>query len=290
MNFKFLDSLPTTLGGFYRPFMLGVKIIGIIIISILVVKMGSIIIKKVFEKQKSFKYGINSRKVDTMSTLLVSVFRYAIYIVAIITILTDIFDLKSVLAAAGIGGVALGFGAQSLIKDVISGFFIILEDQYAVGDVITIDTMNGTVEEMELRVTKIRNINGDLYIVPNGEIKRVTNHTRGNKAVIVDIPIAYSSDIQKAVEAANGVCEEVAGQFESIVEAPQVIGITSLGRDNMNLRIMGKTIANEQWEVERKIRLLIKEKFDQEKIEFFDANKLVMSESNTRGDGHGRQI
>jgi moderate conductance mechanosensitive channel len=265
---ELVQSLPV-------PLVATLEVIGIIILTILIVRVGSFIIRKLFEKQKLLKYGISNKKVNTMSTLLVSIFRYAVYLIAIVTILSDVLGLKSILAAAGVGGVAIGFGAQSLIKDIISGFFIVMEDQYVVGDMITVENMTGTVEHLELRVTKIRNFNGDLYIVPNGEIKKVTNHTRGNKAVIVDVPIAYGSDIDKAVKAAEGICLKVAEEFTTIKEQPKVIGITELGKESISLRITAKTIPNEQWEVERRIKRLIKDEFDKEKIEFYDKNKIM---------------
>lgn len=263
-------KLKTQLGVMYDPSITTLRVVGIIILAVLAARMGSFIIKKIFEKQKAFKHKFNLKKIDTMATLLTSVYRYAVYIIAVVTILVDQFKLTSILAAAGIGGVALGLGAQSLIKDVISGFFIILEDQFIVGDVITIETITGTVEEMELRVTKIRNANGDLHIVPNGEIKKVTNHVRGNKAVIVDIPLAYSADVEKAFQTASEVCSAASKEFSTLVEEPKVLGITEMGKDNINLRITAKTLPNEQWEVERRIRRMIIEEFDRKQIEFTD--------------------
>lgn len=265
---KIVDELPD-------PLVATLKVIGIIAITVLVARLGSFIIRKIFEKQKFIKYGISNKKLNTMSTLLVSIFRYAVYILAVVTILSDVLGLKSVLAAAGVGGVAIGFGAQSLIKDIISGFFIVMEDQYVVGDAITIDSMSGTVEELELRVTKIRNFNGDLYIIPNGEIKRVTNHTRGDKAVIVDIPLAYGADMNKAFDIAAAVCAKVGGEFKTITEQPKVVGITELGKESMNLRITAKTLPNEQWEVERRIRWLIKEEFDKANVSFPDKSRML---------------
>jgi len=251
-----------------RPLMDLIKIVLIVLIAAVVVKVGSYVIKKVLERQKSFR-NIDIKKVNTMSSLLISLFRYAVYIMSAVIILTDVFKMTSVLAAAGVGGIAIGFGAQSLIKDVIAGMFIVMEDQYAVGDLITIDNMSGTVEQLELRVTKLRNFNGDLYIIPNGEIKKVINHTRGNKAVIVDIPIAYSVDTDKAFSIAEEVCSEVAKEFDTFVEQPRVQGITELRDRNLNLRIFARTRPNAQGEVERRIRKLIKDRFSQENINFF---------------------
>lgn len=279
-------KLMMALGAFYGPVMTVAKIILIIIFSIVIANFGKRLIKKFFEKQKTFKYRINDKRMDTLYTLSISMYRYGVYIMAgvsILALLTEQFKLQSVMAAAGIGGIAIGFGAQSLIKDVISGIFIVLEDQFSVGDLVTIESMNGTVEEMELRVTKLRNYNGDLYIIPNGEIKKVTNHTRGNKAVIVDIPVAYSSDLTKAIELANGVCELVVKEFDTIVEQPKVLGITEMGKDSLNLRIMAKTLPNQHWEVERRIRKLIKDEFSKADIEFFEKNKILMEDSMLKG-------
>lgn len=292
--YRLTDWLENFWTGLYNPIRVTLEVIGLIILSVLVIKIGSYLIRKIFEKQKKFKYNkynIDEKKINTMATLLVSVYRYAVYIIAGVTILSDIFKLKSILAAAGIGGIAVGFGAQSLIRDVISGFFIVLEDQFAVGDLVTIEDMTGTVEQMELRVTKLRNFNGDLYIIPNGQIGKVINHTRGNKAVIVDIPIAYSTDINRAVDLAEKVCACVVNEFDTIVEVPRVLGVTELGRENLNLRIFAKTIPNAQWEVERRIRKLIKEEFENGKILFYDRNRIILNEGSEKGgDLNGGQV
>lgn len=280
-TFEIVRRLKEIMGDFYNPVMVIFKILFIILITAIVIRVGSFVIKKLFKKRKMARFDLDEKKINTMGTLAVSIFRYSTYILAGVVILTDVFNLTSVLAAAGVGGVAVGLGAQSLIKDVISGFFIVVEDQYSVGDMITIDDMSGIVENLELRVTKIRNMNGDLYIIPNGEIKKITNHTRGNKAVIVDIPIAYSSDIAKAIEIADAVCEKASKEFDVFVEAPRVLGVTELGKDSLNLRIFGKTLPMQQWGAEREIRKLIKEEFDREHIKFYDRNRIIGEESRS---------
>ncbi len=272
------NYLKDFLGGFYNPvFKIG-KIILIIVISLIIARLGKIIIRKFFDKQKKLKFKMSDKKLDTMSTLIASVFKYVIYIWAVLMILSDILNLKSVLAAAGVGGVAIGLGAQSLIKDTLSGFFILLEDQFAVGDLITIDNMTGTVEHMELRVTRLKNYNGDIYIIPNGEIKRVTNHTRDNKMVIVDIPVAYSTSLERVYEIARAVCEEVKQEFDVFTEEPAVLGITELGKQSINLRITARTYPNEQWGVERRIRMKIKEAFEKTGLEFYDRTLITKEE------------
>jgi len=277
-----LEKLQTffseSLGVFYSPVLKILEIILTFIIAIIIVKIGRLIIRKFFENQKKFKFKLDDKRLDTMSTLMISVFKYVIFIGATIISLSDILNLKTVLAAAGVGGVAIGLGAQSLIKDTISGFFILIEDQFAVGDLITIENMTGTVEHMELRVTRLKNYTGDLYIIPNGEIKRVTNHTRDNKMVIVNIPVAYSSNMGKVNEIAQRVCQEAKEEFSVFTEEPTVLGITELGKNNMNLQITARTFPNEQWAVERRIRMKIKEGFEANGLEFFDRTTLVKPE------------
>ncbi len=272
---KITELMQETLGDFYGPAVIIFKIILIIAIASFIVKIGTAVIKKVFNKQKGLKIKLSDKRVDTMCTISISVFKYTVYIAAILFVLVDIFNMTSVLAAAGVGGVAIGFGAQSFIKDTISGFFIILEDQYSVGDVITIDSMTGTVEDMELRVTRLKNANGDLCIIPNGEIKRVVNHTRDNKQVLVDIPIAYTANIEKVSEIAQSVCDKVKEEFDVLTDKPEFLGITSFAERSMNLRIVAKTKPNEQWAVERRIRMLIKQGFDDAGIQFYDRNNII---------------
>ncbi len=272
------QRLQNLLGDFYDPAMIVLKTVVVLIVSFILVKIGRVVIKKLFDKQKELKFKINDKRIDTISTLTISIFKYTVYIGALLIILSGILDLKAILAAAGVGGVALGFGAQSLVKDTISGFFILLEDQYAVGDTVTIEGLTGTVEHMELRVTRLKNYTGDLYIIPNGEIRKVINHTRDNKLVIVDIPIAYSSNMAKVTEIARKICDEVKEEFDKFTEDPSILGITSLGEQNMNLRITARTLPNEQWEIERHIRLKIKEEFEKNGLEFFDRTRLIKPE------------
>ena len=267
-----------SLGAFYIPVIKVLKIFLIFIIAAILIKLGRYLIRKFFEKQKQFKFKLDDKRLDTMCTLLISLFKYTVYIVALIISLSDVLDLKAVLAAAGVGGVAIGLGAQSLIKDTISGFFILLEDQFAVGDLITIDNMTGTVERMELRVTRLKNYTGDLYIIPNGEIKRVINHTRDNKMVIVDVPVAYSSNIAKVNDIVQEVCDEVKDEFTIFTEDPKALGITELANNNMNLRIVAKTLPNEQWAVERRIRMKLKERFEENRLEFYDKSTLLKTD------------
>jgi small conductance mechanosensitive channel len=246
------------------------KAVLILFIAYITVRIVQKLIKSAVNRKKIFKYTLESKRLDTMATLLNSIAKYGIYLIAVLAMLTSVFGInpEAVIVPAGIGGVVLGFGAQSLIKDVLSGFFILMENQFAVGDMVTIENMNGTVEEIELRITKIRNFNGDLYIVPNGEITKVTNHTRGNKGAIVDVPVEYREDTGKVMKYAAAVCSKMKEEFDVIVEGPDVLGFVDLKRDYAVLRIFAKTIPNKQWEIEREIRKRIKEEFNAQGIRF----------------------
>ena len=175
---------------------------------------------------------------------------------------------QSILAAAGLGGLAIGFGAQSLVKDIIAGFFILLEDQFAVGDYVSVDEAKGTVEDLGLRITKLRSFNGDLHIIPNGDIKKVINHSRGNSLAIVDVAIAYETDIDKAIEVLSKIVNEYYDKNRSVVvEQPKVLGITKLSDSDISLRIIARTLPLMHWNVGREIRKSIKEAFEQGGIE-----------------------
>ncbi len=241
----------------------------VLILSILAIKFGSVAIKKFFDKQRQFKYSLDSKRTDTLSTLCESILKYTVYFIASVTILKSVFGIETttIITAAGVGGLAIGFGAQGLVKDVITGFFILLEDQFAVGDMITIDGMMGTVEEMGLRITKIRHFAGDLYIIPNGEIQKVTNHTRGQKGAIVDVTVAYEENIDKVFEVLNETCLKAGTEIDSIVEGPTVLGVTDLGDSGVNIRVFARTVAGQQWAVERELRKIIKDTFDKKGIE-----------------------
>ena len=200
-----------------------------------------------------------------------------VYFVAILVILPEFgIRTESIIATAGIGGLALGFGAQSLVKDVISGFFILFEDQYAVGDFVSIDNITGTVEEIGLRITKIRGFKGDLNIIPNGQVEKVTNYTRGNALAIVDVNIAYRSDIEKATHVMQKVADRYKSENDDIVEPPNVLGVVNFASNGINIRLVARTLPMKHWGVERELRKRIKQAFDNEGIELANTQKIVL--------------
>lgn len=262
--------MKTAVSGFYAPLHVAVKAVAILILAYIIVRLGKYLIGKAVKKQQRFSL-LDEKRLNTMGAILSSVLTYGVYTIAIITILTEvtgILELGTVLTAAGIGGVAVGLGAQSLIKDIISGFFILIENQYGVGDMVTIGDMTGTVEDIEIRLTRLRNYNGDLYIIPNGEIKVVTNHTRGFKRAVVDIPVSYESNIGEAISTADAVCRTIPGEPSIILEGPDVVGAVASDKDCVIIRVTAKTVPGEQWALEREIRKRIVEEFNRKGVKF----------------------
>lgn len=246
----------------------GIKIVIILIITKLAIYIGNRLITKFFERQKKSKFGLNERKADTLKELFKSLLRYSVYIISFIWIFETLgFDVKALIAVTGVAGVAIGFGAQSLVKDVISGIFILLEDQFAVGDYITIDGFSGIVETLGIRVTKIRDFSGEIHIIPNGTIGRVTNKSRGNMRALVEVDISYEEDLERAIDILNKISEDVKKECDYVVEGPTVLGITNFGETGIKLRIIAKTLPMKQWDAEYELRKRIKKAFMEEGIE-----------------------
>ncbi|MGB0099689.1 MAG: mechanosensitive ion channel family protein [Nocardioides sp.] len=179
-------------------------------------------------------------------------------------------NIAPIIASAGIAGLALGFGAQSLVKDFITGIFMIFEDQYGVGDVVDVGEAIGTVEAVSLRVTRLRSLDGTVWYVPNGTIARVGNMSQNWSRAVVDVGVAYGEDINRV----RGVLADVShGLWEDedfrgvIIEEPEVTGVEELAADAITLRVLLKTAPLQQWAVARELRQRIKARFDHEGIE-----------------------
>lgn len=178
-------------------------------------------------------------------------------------------DLAPVLASAGIVSVIAGFAAQSLIKDFLAGFFILIEDQFAVGDVVEINGFCGTVEEMNLRTTLLRDMDGAVYIVPNGQIGIVTNYTRGWSRLDFKIAVDYAEDADKVIAVLKDECARFAADGEwapRLDGSPNVLGVDALDAAAFTIRLLIKTKPGEQWAVAREFRRRVKARFDAEGI------------------------
>ncbi len=209
------------------------------------------------------------------TTTLGNIVRYALIsiIVAIsgITVLREVgIDTGPILATAGIGGLAIGFGAQSLVKDVISGFFILMEDQIRVGDVVEIGGKSGSVEKISLKTTVLRDMSGNVHYVPNGQISVVTNMTKEYSRYVFEIGVAYKEDVDEVMEIIKKIDEEMRHDPEfkdDILEPIEVLGVDQFADSAVIIKARTTTLPIKQWRVAREFNRRIKKRFDELKIE-----------------------
>lgn len=208
-----------------------------------------------------------SKRALTMTTVLKATAIAAIWTIAALLILALVgVPVAPLIAAAGIGSIAIGFGAQSLVKDVISGFFVLLENQYDVGDVVRLGEFSGTVERVDLRTTTLRDIDGLRHVVPNGEIRISTNYTRGFSRYGLVLPVPYEQDLDRTIEIARAVAEELrTGDFRGVMTEPlNVLGVDDYTESAVNLRMYLQTLPGRQWDVGREYRRRLKVALDAE--------------------------
>jgi small conductance mechanosensitive channel len=214
-----------------------------------------------------------TQRAETVGAVVRSIVTITVWSVAVLTVLEILgISLGPLIAAAGIAGVALGFGAQSLVKDFLTGMFMLMEDQFGVGDVIDTGVtsgsgvVSGTVEGMSLRTTRLRDIDGVVWHIPNGNILRVGNKSQQWARAVVDVPVAFQADTGAATEVIRTVTDEVwhDPDFASIILAePSVLGVESLAPGRVVIRVVVRTRPQEQWRVERELRTRIKAALDQ---------------------------
>lgn len=211
------------------------------------------------------------KRTRTLGEVVRYVIVLVVFAVATMTVLKELgIDIGPVLAAAGIVGLAVGFGAQSLVKDVISGFFILLEDQIRVGDVINIADKGGLVEKVGLRTTVLRDLQGNVHYVPNGNISVVTNMTKEFSRYVFDIGVAYREDVDKVIEVIKGIDEEMRQDPEfrdDIIEPIEIMGLDQFANSAIVIRARTTTLPIKQWRVGREFNRRIKKKFDELNIE-----------------------
>jgi small-conductance mechanosensitive channel len=211
----------------------------------------------------------SAQRVEALSTVLRSLVTFAIWTIAGFMVLDQVgINLGPLLAGAGILGVAIGFGSQSLVKDFLAGVFILVEDQFGVGDTVDLGEAVGVVEVVSLRTTRLRSVDGTVWHVPNGEIGRVGNKSQHWSRALLDIQVAYTTDLAEARSVIKDVADDVwREQPETILEEPELWGVENLGAHGVDIRLVVKTQPSKQWEVSRLIRERIKAAFDERGIE-----------------------
>lgn len=247
-----------------------------IFIGVILIRVGRRMISTIVRMrgQKDMK---SVQQIGTVKSLVTSIFNYIMYFI-IVTIVLSIFgvNITSILAVAGVGGVAISFGAQTLIKDIISGMFIWMEGMISVGDVVTINSLSGVVESIAIRTTVVRDYNGNLYVIPNGDIRTFTNMSRDFKRAIVDIRCPYEADQDKIVSILEDEMEKAGGEIDGLTSVPEVMSILSFDTDAVVVRIAVQCPVGQHWRIERDLRTRVKARFDKEGIEMPHYQKVVL--------------
>ncbi len=227
------------------------------------------------------------QRISALTSILRSLTGFVILIFAGFMVLSELgVDVAPLLAGAGVLGVALGFGSQSLVKDFLSGLFILAEDQFGVGDVVDLDgTTQGTVEAVSLRTTRLRSVDGTVWHVPNGDIGRVGNKSQHWSRALLDIEVAYDTDIDHATEVIKRVADRVWKEREEVLEEPEVWGVEKLGANAIVIRLVVKTLPADQYAISRQLRQRLKEEFDREGIEIPFPQQTVWHRSTENGHG-----
>lgn len=244
-----------------------VKVIVLFFIYLVVKAIGKKAIVKAFDR-KNTNDQLSPGRRKTLQSISNNILAYSLLFI-FVGILFDLFgvDIKMLIAGAGIVGLAIGFGAQGLVSDVVTGFFILLEKQIDVGDYVTVASYDGIIEDVGLRTTQLRGFDGTLYFIPNREIASVSNHSRGNMRALVDISIPYENDIDEAMKVMQDACNKLAASEVTILEGPDVVGVQAVDSAEVVIRVICKTKNMEQWSVERKLRKLLKEVLEKKEKE-----------------------
>ncbi len=250
------------------------SIIITIFIVLVIAKISLNTIKNVIQKillpkKGSSNYRKKLSRAETLTPFLNSIFTFFIYFIVITIILKKIgIDTTPIIASAGVLGLAIGFGAQAIVKDFISGIFILLDGTISVGDVISIDSHTGTVESMNLRHIQLRKFNGELWTIPNGQIANFGNYNKEWSRAVVQVDLAYEQDIEKGMKELENIGNEWAQKnAEIILEPPTVQGVLSLGSSGISIRLVIKVKPMAHWGAERELRRLIKNHFDSQGVE-----------------------
>nr|WP_236575678.1 MULTISPECIES: mechanosensitive ion channel family protein [Paenibacillus] len=257
----------------------GIRIIVLFIVTRIAIRVVSKIIDRSLERHQQSRINVNPRRFATVGELLKNITAVTCNFVMVLLILSEFnFKLGPLLAGAGVLGLAIGFGAQSLVKDVITGFFIILEDQFAVGDVIQTGTYKGTVEVIGLRSTRIVSMNGETHILPNGTITSVTNFSLSNALAMVDLPVKNERSLEDTVGLIKQSLTGVQEENPNLIAVPDVLGIQSMSTSEYVIRIVAQCEPNTRAEVERDILEHIKQALEAEERQQQALNEMAASE------------
>lgn len=265
-----------------------IRIVIIFIITRIVIKIVSRIIDRTMARKQEGKIRVNPRRFITVGELMKNATSITCNFIMILLLLSEInVKVGPLLASAGVLGLAIGFGAQGLVKDVITGFFIILEDQFAVGDVIQTGTYKGTVEVIGLRTTKLVSWQGEVHIIPNGTIASVTNFSMSNSLAVVDIPMKGEQTLDESVHLVKRALTGIEDRDLNIVKVPDVLGIQSMSTSEYVVRIVAECLPNSRASVERQIQSDVKKTLEYHEMSNRAALEQAAAQEKDEGDGIG---
>ena len=254
----------------------GIRVIVIIAIAVAVYLICRPIIRSIIKRMVSHRMAGEEeaevqQRTDTLSSILVKIAGIIILIIAVITILPEFgVNILSLIAFIGIGGLAIAFAAQSLVRDFIAGFFILLEDQYSIGDVVSIAGIAGVVEDIALRRTVLRDLDANVHSVPNGKVELSTNMTKKYSRVNLNVSVGYGENLKHVIDIINKICKKMAEDpqwKDDFITTPSVLRVDNLGDSGIDIKILGDTKPAKQWAIMGELRLRLKDAFDREGIE-----------------------
>lgn len=266
-----------------------VKIILIIIIAGIIVKVGRRVLHRMFTRRDKGPFRISERRENTLKKLVQNTLSYVVYFTAFMMILDTLtIPIGALLAGAGVAGLAIGFGTQNLVRDIVTGFFIIFEDQFSVGDFVKVSGVEGTVEEIGLRTTKVLSWTGELHVIPNGKIDQVVNYSLHNSITVVDVSIPYEVDIPRAEKAIVKLLDEMILQYPQLVNVPELLGVEKLDSSHVVLRVIAEVHPMEHWEMARILKREIKGRLEREGIDIPFPRMVIYrrNEEESRGVSH----
>jgi small conductance mechanosensitive channel len=254
----------------------GIRIGVIVAIAIVIFIICRFVIPSIMKRAVSHRMAGESeaeikKRADTLSSVMIKITGIIIAIIAIITILPEFgVSIATLIAGIGVGGLAIAFAAQSLVRDFITGFFIFFEDQYRVGDVVSVAGTAGAVEDMTLRRTILRDANGHVHSIPNGKVDISTNMTKKFSRVNLNISVGYGENLNQVIDTVNSICQEMASDpqwKDDFISTPSVLRVDNLGDSGIDIKILGDTQPSRQWALMGELRLRLKNGFDAKGIE-----------------------
>jgi moderate conductance mechanosensitive channel len=263
-----------------------VEVAIIVAVSFLVYRAIKLLVKRLvaikIDEEDPLIRRMREQRAQTLGSLFTNVSLIVVGTITVLTVLSVFINIAPLLASVSVVGLAISFGAQSLVKDIISGTFILIEGQFGIGDVIRIGTTGGLVEKMTLRTTVLRDLNGAVHIIPNGEIKQVSNLTKTWSRSVIDVSVAYAEDVDKIISMLQGVADAFQRDPKwqpLLLESPEVLGVESFTDTGVTVRMIAKTLPLKQWDVSRELRRRIKQRLDDQSIQMPQARvKMIASD------------